>query len=142
LLALQIHLAGGLVEDQNPWIAQNIGQVEGKILGEIPPMIPSIGRLLRAAPMLQWAILALPFLGLLVIGARHWRSGSPSLDYTAMTCALMHVTLTITLLGDGLADTAKQGHLIVNAALAYLIVGTVVLIADLQRNNLGPKMRL
>lgn len=127
---IMLRLAGAGVVALNPWIAKNIGQVEGGVLAEIPSTIPSIGRLLRAAPMLQWAILALPFAGLLVIGVRCGRSGSVSLDYAAITCALMHVTLTVTVLGDGLADTAKQGHLIVNAALAYLIIVAVMLIVD------------
>jgi len=43
------------------------------------------------------------------------------LTYTALTVAIMTATLSITVLGDGLADTPKQGHLIVNAALAWWI---------------------
>ncbi|HZP65250.1 MAG TPA: hypothetical protein VFB32_02995, partial [Rudaea sp.] len=45
--------------------------------------------------------------------------------YTALTVAVMLATLTITVLGDGLADTPKQGHLVLNAALAWWIAALV-----------------
>jgi len=43
------------------------------------------------------------------------------LVYTALSVAIMVATLGITVLGDGLADTPKQGHLVINAALAWWI---------------------
>ncbi len=38
----------------------------------------------------------------------------------------MLATLAVTLLGDGLADTPKQGHLIVNAAFAWIVAGLMM----------------
>ena len=49
------------------------------------------------------------------------RSRPRLLAYTAISVAIMAATLGITVLGDGLADTPKQGHLIINAALAWWI---------------------
>jgi len=50
-----------------------------------------------------------------------WRSAPRLLLFSALVTVAMAATLTITVLGDGLADTPKQGHLIPNVALAWWI---------------------
>ncbi|MEO7326662.1 MAG: hypothetical protein ABIW82_17715 [Dokdonella sp.] len=121
---MALRLAGHGVLGLDPWIAKNLGEIEGASVATIPASMPGIGPLLHACPALQLAILALPLFALFLF---LWRPGvyrgSRGLDYAALSVALMGATLTITVLGDGLADTAKQGHLVVNAALAWLIVG-------------------
>ena len=121
---MALRLAGHGVLGLDPWIAKNLGEVEGASVATIPTSMLSIGPLLHAYPIVQLSILALPLLALLLFlwrpGARR---GSRGLDYAALSVTLMGATLAITVLGDGLADTAKQGHLVVNAALAWLIVG-------------------
>jgi len=89
----------------------------------MPATQPSIGRVLHAWPLLQLAILALPLLALVLLLVRPGlQRGARALDLAALTTSTMLATFTITVLGDGLADAAKQGHLVVNAALAFLIV--------------------
>ncbi|MEO7062485.1 MAG: hypothetical protein ABI082_01765 [Dokdonella sp.] len=110
----------------DPWIAKNLGEVEGGDFATMPTSQPSLGRTLHAAAWLQWSLLALPFLGLFALLVRPGlRRGNRALDYTTMTTMVMLGTFAITVLGDGLADTAKQGHLVINAALAWLIVMVV-----------------
>ncbi|MEO5626931.1 MAG: hypothetical protein ABIQ70_13060 [Dokdonella sp.] len=121
---MTLRLAGHGVLGLDPWIAKNLGEVEGASVATIPPSVPGIGPLLHAYPIMQLAILALPMFALFLFLC--WpgvRRGSRGLDYAALSVALMCATLAITVLGDGLADTAKQGHLVINAALAWLIVG-------------------
>lgn len=111
----------------DPWLADNIGHVEGVSFGKLPASIPSVGRVLHAHPAVQYGILALPLLALLVMLIRPGiRAGGTALDATALTVVAMIATLAVTLLGDGLADTAKQGHLVVNAALAWLVCGLIM----------------
>ncbi|MEO5560595.1 MAG: hypothetical protein ABIO49_11875 [Dokdonella sp.] len=121
---MALRLAGHGVRGLDPWIAKNLGEVEGASIATIPASMPGIGPLLHAYPPVQLAILALPLFALFFFLLRPGvRRGSRGLDYAALSVALMCATLAITVLGDGLADTAKQGHLVVNAALAWLIVG-------------------
>lgn len=123
---LALRLAAHGVLGLDPWIAKNLGEVEGGdfALATDPP---SIGRVLHAWPWLQVALLALPLLALIALLLRPGlHRGSRALDYTALTSAVMIATLVITVLGDGLADTAKQGHLVVNAALAWLVVACAI----------------
>ncbi|HEY6892783.1 MAG TPA: hypothetical protein VI258_01340 [Rhodanobacteraceae bacterium] len=111
----------------DPWIAENIGHVEGGAFQKLPASIPSVGRLLQASAAVRYGVLALPFAGLLILFVRPGpRKGSAALEATALVVVTMIGTLAVTLLGDGLADTAKQGHLVVNAALAWLAVGLMM----------------
>ena len=117
-LSLFLHGIGRL----QPWVAPALGQVENGRNDDIPSSIPNLGSSLRGAPPLFFSLLALPFLVLLVLSARRdWRRGR-WFEYTVVTCVLMLATLGVTILGDGLADTPKQGHLVGNAAIAFLVV--------------------
>jgi hypothetical protein len=111
----------------DPWIADNIGHVEGAAFAKLPASIPSIGRILHASVWAQYVLLALPLIALLALLVRPGlRTGSAGLDTTALVVVTMAGTLAVTLLGDGLADTAKQGHLIIDAALAWLAAGLIM----------------
>jgi len=125
--AMTLRLAGQGVMGLDPWIAKNLGEIEGRSVETIPSSVPGVGPLLHAFPWIQCAILASPLLGWLVLLFRPGvRGGGRALDFASLVVALMIATLGITVLGDGLADTAKQGHLVVNAALAWLIVAAVM----------------
>ena len=119
---LGVRLAGRAGLALDPWIAENIGQVEDQVLGRIPDSMWSIGQILHRWPGVQLVVLAAPWFGLLVLLVRRRRASSAlALEATALICVAMLVTLGVTVMGDGLADTAKQGHLVVNAALAWVI---------------------
>lgn len=117
---IALRLAGHAPLALDPWIAKNLGQIEGGEFATIAAL-PSLGRLLHAWPMLQLGLLAAPFFALFALLWRPGvRRGAGALDFTALVAVTMLGTLTVTILGDGLADTAKQGHLVVNATLAWM----------------------
>lgn len=120
-------LAAHGVPALDPWVADNIGHVERAVFQKLPDSIPSVGGLLHASAAARFMLLALPLLSLLVLLVRPGpRTGSAALDATALVVVTMLGTLAVTLLGDGLADTAKQGHLVINAALAWLVAGLIM----------------
>ncbi len=124
LVALRIAARGVLGLD--PWIAENLGQVEGGDFAMMSPPQPSISALLQVHRALLLLLLCAPLLALAaLLGRPGPREGSRALDMVAMVVAIMFATLTITVLGDGLADVAKQGHLVVNAALMFVFVALV-----------------
>jgi hypothetical protein len=117
----------------DPWIAENVGHVEGGAFRKLPHSSPSIGTVLHASATLRFILYALPLLGLVVLLIRPGpRKGGPALDATALVVVTMAGTLAVTLLGDGLADTAKQGHLVIDAALAWLAVGLMMRIPEIR----------
>jgi len=119
---LTARLFGNGVLALDPWIAKNLGQVEGGEFATIPNLA-SVGRILHAFPFVQWLILALPLTAFAALSWRRGRRrGSRGLDLAALVAVTMLGTFFVTILGDGLADTAKQGHLILNAAMAWLVV--------------------
>ncbi|HJU39266.1 MAG TPA: hypothetical protein VJ724_06800 [Tahibacter sp.] len=130
----------------NPWLPRNLGHVEGEILGKLPPQFVTLNGVLDRHPGLRYALFALPF----AAAAFAWRRRAPSpfapsqevaagnafALYAVLTAMLSLATLGVTLAGDGTADVAKQGHLIFNAALAFVAVGAVMLVA-----RLAPRQR-
>ena len=125
--SIAAQLAASGVPALDPWVADNIGHVEGASFLKLPASIPGIGQLLHASGAARFMLLVLPLLALLVLLVRPGpRKGSAALDLTALVVATMAGTLAVTLLGDGLADTAKQGHLVIDAALAWLVAGIIM----------------
>ena len=91
--------------------------------------------MLTSLPVLRMLALALPLIAALVLLTRRrgWRLPRLQL-YSVLTATMMLASLTVTLLGDGLADTPKQGHLVLNAAFAWWIVlGCLSLAATTRR---------
>ncbi|MGA9343123.1 MAG: hypothetical protein WBV61_12430, partial [Rhodanobacteraceae bacterium] len=120
--------------DLDPWLARDIGQVEGRDFAQIPPTTPSVGKLLHASSAFRILLLVFPFATLLWLAVRRrWRT--TAFEFAALTVVLMGMTFGVTILGDGLADTAKQGHLIINAALALLICVLVCAVLPKQPNR-------
>ena len=133
--SIAVRLAGEGVLALDPWIADNIGHVEGRPFEKLPASVPTVGRVLHASPPVRLGLLALPALALLALFVRPGpRAGSAALDAAALVVTIMIATLGITLLGDGLADTAKQGHLVVDAALAWLLASLMMSIPTNRRS--------
>lgn len=125
----------------NPWLPRNLGHVEGEILGKLPAPFVTLSGVLDRTPWLRNGLYALPFIAALFALRRHRATAfepSEHIDagggfglYALLTAALMLATFGITLAGDGLADVAKQGHLVINAALVFVVAGAVALVGRL-----------
>jgi len=119
-LSLRLGWRGVLALD--PWLAPGLGLVEGADFAPLPADLPTFSSVLAASPLLRLLLLAGPFLALPLLGfGRLARGHTRWLLYTVLTVVIMLASLGVTLLGDGLADTPKQGHLVINAALAWWI---------------------
>jgi hypothetical protein len=119
-IGLRLFWNGVLALD--PWLAPGLGLVEGGDFEKLPDEFSSASGALTAAPALRAVVLGGPLLALLALSwPRLGRRQSRLRLYTALTVATMLATLGITLLGDGLADTPKQAHLVFNAALGWWI---------------------
>jgi hypothetical protein len=118
------------VQNLSPWMADNIGHVEGAKFAKLPSHWLSISRLLAGSRILLVGMFLLPSaVLLLMLLYRRWRNYSQFLLFTALIAVTQQTTLLITVLGDGLADTAKQGGLAVNAGIAWLLVSAILLMA-------------
>lgn len=110
----------------DPWIAGNVGHVEGASFAPIPGSVPTVHRILDADPAIQLVLIALPPFALILLSIPRRARRGVAFELTALIVVTMGATLAVALLGDGLADTAKQGHLVVDAALAWLAVGIMM----------------
>jgi hypothetical protein len=119
-IGLRLYWHGWLALD--PWLAPGLGLVEGDSFQRLPAGFFSMSDLLASFPLLRAFVLGgPPLVLLLMLWPPLGRERPLLLTYTAICVAIMAATLGITVLGDGLADTPKQGHLIINAALAWWI---------------------
>ena len=119
-IGLRLYWHGLLALDS--WLAPGLGLVEGGSFQTLPEGFFSLSDVLTSSVFVRALVLGGPPLALMVL---LWpslcRERPRLLAYTALSVAIMAATLGITVLGDGLADTPKQGHLIINAALAWWI---------------------
>lgn len=126
--AALVRFAGNGIAVLNPWLPRNLGLVEGEVLGKLPAGFVSASNLLEPRPWLRYLLFALPLLAGLMALRQRDRFAQLSL----LLAVLMPATFGVTVFGDGLADVAKQGHLIFNAALCWVCAAAVVGLAALQ----------
>lgn len=124
-MALRIGWAG--LANLHPWVAPGLGLVEGGNFAPLPPQFFSLSDLFADQPVLRVVLFGAPFVALALLLWRHrWRAWPRLLTVTMLTIVVTLGTLTVTVLGDGLADVPKQGHLVYNAAFTWWIGALVV----------------
>ncbi|MEP6483649.1 MAG: hypothetical protein ABJB01_04310 [Rudaea sp.] len=118
LMAMKL-VAGG-ASALNPWLAPGLGTVEGGDRETLPSIFFTASDLFATSTLLRAILLGGPLVVMFIL--LYWRRRPSGMRrYTVLTVAVMFTTLLVTVLGDGLADVPKQGHLIVNAAFAWWI---------------------
>jgi hypothetical protein len=127
---LTLRLGWHGLQSLDPWLAPGLGLVEGGEFAPLPQQFFTLSRPLSDYPALRAILFGAPFLALPLLLWRHrWRRWPRLLTGTMVTVVVTLGTLTVTVLGDGLADVPKQGHLVFNMALAWFI-GAVVFITQ------------
>ena len=124
-MTLRIGWAG--LANLHPWVAPGLGLVEGGNFTPLPAQFASLSGAFADQPLLRAVLFGAPFVALVLLLWRHrWRAWPRLLTVTVLTIVVTLGTLTVTVLGDGLADVPKQGHLVYNAAFTWWIGALVV----------------
>ena len=124
-MTLRIGWAG--LANLHPWVAPGLGLVEGGDFAPLPAQFFSWSDLFAERPLLRTLLFGAPFVAFVaLLWRQRWRAWPRLLTVTVLTIVVTLGTLTVTVLGDGLADVPKQGHLVYNAALVWWIGALVV----------------
>ena len=124
-MTLRIGWAG--LANLHPWVAPGLGLVEGGNFTPLPAQFFSLSDLFADQPFLRVVLFGAPFAALVpLLWRQRWRAWPRLLTVTVLTIVVTLGTLTVTVLGDGLADVPKQGHLVYNAALTWWIGALIV----------------
>ncbi len=121
--AAALRLTRASVRALRAWLAPNLGTVEGGIVAPLPDDVLTLARPLESFAPLRLAVFGLPLLAA-VLALRH-RGRLAALS--VLIGSVHAATLTVIVLGDGLADVPKQGHLIFNAGLWWCFAVASVL---------------
>jgi hypothetical protein len=119
-LALMRFVGGGIAA-LDAWLPRGLGFVADRSFARLPAAFATSSTPLERSPALRYGLFVLA----LIAGALAWYRDDPFALVARAGATTMLATLAVTLVGDGLADVAKQGHLVFNAALAVVVVGVV-----------------
>jgi hypothetical protein len=123
---MALRIGWGGLTGLHPWLAPGLGLVEGGDFAPLPSRFFSLSDGFAACPGARALLFGAPFLAFVfLLWRQRWRAWPRWFTVTALTVVVTLGTLAVTVLGDGLADVPKQGHLIYNAALAWWIIAFV-----------------